>query len=193
MAQFILSSVPANEPTPDLPKHSWAYRRIALPILALLRRGTSPERLAWSLAIGLVVGINPVLGSTTVACLAVAFVLRLNLAASQLTNHLVYPLQVVLLIPFLRLGSRVFGTASLPLSPANLLHSARTHPVALSRQLWAWERHALVVWLGLALIMAPIFAAMLTPVLRRLHTRIEAHQYPLIPDLLPDPLASELD
>ena len=33
--------------------HNWIYRRIALPILALLRMGASPERLAWSIAAGL--------------------------------------------------------------------------------------------------------------------------------------------
>src|ERR1035437_7658931 len=61
--------------------HSWMYRRGVLPILALLRMGATPRRLAWSIAAGLLIGINPVVGTTTVLCLAVAFVFRLNVVA----------------------------------------------------------------------------------------------------------------
>src|ERR1700678_89505 len=98
-------------PTPHPIHHNWIYRRVALPILALLRMGATPEKLAWSIAVGLLIGINPILGSTTILCLAAAFVFRLNIAASQVGNHIVYPLEFLLLIPFIRLGSRVFGTA----------------------------------------------------------------------------------
>src|ERR1700722_18596640 len=90
--------------------HGWFYRRIALPILALLRMGASPQRLAWSIAIGLMVGINPLLGSTTLLCMVVAFAFRLNLAASQLANHAMYPLQLVLIVPFLQVAARLFGS-----------------------------------------------------------------------------------
>ncbi len=187
------TSVPAIEPQPDLPKHTWIYRRVALPVLALLRLGASPERLAWSLAIGFAVGINPILGSTTLACLLVAFLLRLNIAASQLANHIVYPLQLVLLIPFLRLGTSIFRTSPIPLSPSQLLHMARTRPIALSRQLWVWESHALAVWLILALVGAPLIAAALTPLLHRLQVRVEHHQYPLIPESLSEVMANSDD
>ncbi len=156
----------------EAPQHSWMYRTTVAPVLDLLRLGTSPERLAWSLAVGLVIGINPVLGSTTVACLAVAFLLRLNLLASQITNHLVYPLQLFLLIPFLRLGTRVFHAPTIPLSPGQVLHVARTHPIELTRRLWVWESHALLPWLFFAVLAAPLLALLLTPVLRRLHARV---------------------
>src|ERR1700712_1304876 len=106
--------------------------------------GASPEKLAWSLAAGLLIGVNPLIGSTTVLCLLVAFVFRLNVAASQLGNHLVYPLELVLVIPFIRLGSRMFGTAAMPLSAKALLAAARAEPIALTRQLWVWGLHAFV-------------------------------------------------
>ncbi|MCU1323569.1 MAG: hypothetical protein JWM43_3218 [Acidobacteriaceae bacterium] len=164
------------------PQHGWAYRRIALPILALLRRGASPEKLAWSLAAGTLIGINPILGSTTVLCLALAFIFRLNIVASQITNHLVYPLQLILVIPFIRLGSRLFHTAPMPLSAKELLHAARTSPLKLARELWLWESHALVLWVILSAALIPILALVLTPILRRLLVRIQRHEYPLIPE-----------
>jgi uncharacterized protein (DUF2062 family) len=165
-------------PTPV--HHSWLYRRVALPILALLRMGASPQKLAWSIAVGLLIGINPILGSTTALCLAVAFVLRLNIAASQLGNHIVYPFQLVLVIPFIRLASRIFHTAPIPLSPGELLRSAREHPIALSRQLWLWEWHAFLLWTILAVFAIPTIALTLTPLLRRFLERVEHHQYPIL-------------
>ena len=160
--------------------HGWLYRRLLLPALALLRMGATPETLAWSIAVGLMIGINPLLGSTTFVCLAVAFACRLNVAASQLANHVVYPLEIVLVIPFIRLGSRLFHTAPLPLTLSSLLHAARANPLALTRQLWMWEWHALAVWAVVAVMGAPLLALALTPLLGRLLVRVERHQYPVI-------------
>lgn len=161
--------------------HNWIYRRVALPIFALLRMGASPQKLAWSIAVGLLIGINPILGSTTVFCLAAAFALRLNVAASQLANHLVYPFELLLVIPFIHIGTIVFHTEPIPFSARTLIHAARTSPVALTRQLWQWEWHAFMLWLGLAVVTVPMIALAITPPLRRLLIRIEHHQYPIIP------------
>jgi uncharacterized protein (DUF2062 family) len=145
--------------------------------------GASPEKLAWSIAAGLLIGINPILGSTTLLCLALAFIFRLNVAASQLGNHIVYPLELLLIIPFIHAASRIFRTAPMPLSANQLLNAAREHPVDLTHQLWLWEWHAFVLWAAIAIITIPIIALTLTPILRRLLNRVRAHQYPVIPNI----------
>jgi hypothetical protein len=152
------------------------YRRIVLPVLSLLRRGASPRRLAWSIAAGLLIGINPVLGTTTVLCFAVAMALRLNIAASQFANHVIYPLQLLLLVPFLQMGSYVFHTEPLPFSTHLLLEEARRDPLNLIRRIWRWEWHALLVWAAIAAVLVPLIALALTPVLRRLSLRLERSQ-----------------
>ena len=164
-------------PTP----HSWIYRRGVLPILALLRMGATPRRLAWSIAIGLLIGLNPMLGTTTLFCLAVSFPFRLNIVAAQIANHAMFPLEVALVIPFIRLGSRVFHTAAMPLSAHLFLELARRSPLALVRQIWLWEWHALVLWAAIALVAVPLIALALTPLLERLLARIQRHQYPIVP------------
>jgi hypothetical protein len=161
--------------------HNWFYRRGVLPILALLRMGATPRTLAWSIAAGLVIGINPVIGTTTLVCLAAAFSFRLNLVASQIANHAMFPLELALVIPFIRLGSRVFHTAAMPLSPRLFFQAVRTAPIALARQLWLWEWHAFVVWAAVSVVAAPLLALALTPVLQRLLARIQHHQYPIVP------------
>lgn len=161
-------------------RHTFLYRRVVLPVLALLRMGASPEKLAWSIALGIVVGLNPLIGSTTLLCLALAAALRLNLAASQLANHVMYPVQIVLIVPFLGLGARVFRTGPIPLSPKLLFHEARMHPWLLVKSLWVWEWHALVLWAVCAAVLLPVIALLITPFLRKLLARVERHQYPVI-------------
>jgi uncharacterized protein (DUF2062 family) len=161
--------------------HGWIYRRAVLPILALLRMGATPRTLAWSITVGLLVGINPIVGTTTVFCLAATLPFRLNLVAAQIANHAMFPLELVLVIPFIRLGALAFHTAAMPLSPHLFFQTARRAPLALARQLWLWEWHALVLWAAIAVVAAPLLVAVLTPILQRMLMRIQRHQYPIVP------------
>jgi uncharacterized protein (DUF2062 family) len=169
-------------PHSDTPvHHSWIYRRGVLPILALLRMGATPRTLAWSIAAGLLIGINPVIGTTTILCLAATFSFRLNLVATQIANHAMFPAELALVIPFIKLGSRVFRTAAMPLSPHLFFKAVRTAPLTLARQLWSWEWHAFVVWAAVSVVAAPLITLALTPLLRKLQSRIQHHEYPIVP------------
>jgi uncharacterized protein (DUF2062 family) len=174
-------AVGVSDASPDPPHHSWVYRRIVLPILALLRMGATPERLAWSIAVGAVIGVNPVVGTTTVLCLGMAVLLRLNIVAAQIANHAVFPLELALVIPFIRLGARVFRTSAMPITTSVFLQDARSSPIALVRLVWMWEWHAVVVWIVFAAMAAPLIALTLTPVLVRVQRRIQRHQHPFVP------------
>ena len=156
-------------------RHPFVYRKVVLPVLALLRMGASPQKLAWSIALGLVIGVNPLLGSTTLVCLGLALLFRLNLPASQIANHLMYPVEVALLYPFLRLGAFVFRTGPIPVAPRALFDQVRSHPWPLIKSLWLWEWHALVLWALVAAVLLPVIAAILTPLLQRLLVRAESH------------------
>ncbi len=155
---------------------SFFQRRLITPILDLLRMGATPEKLAWSLAVGLVIGVNPLLGSTTLVCLLVALVARLNMVASQIANHLVYPLEIALFFVFIRLGDLLFHTGHLPLEGHALIHEARVHPIETTRLLWSWEWHALLVWAAFAVLAIPLLATLFTPPLRRLHHRLHSQK-----------------
>ena len=70
-----------------------------------LSQGISPRRLALTLALGFAVGCIPVVGIPTVLCAGLALVLRLNLPAIQMANYAAMPLQLILIVPFVRLGA----------------------------------------------------------------------------------------
>ena len=161
-----------------LEQASFFRRRVIEPLLQLLRIGATPHRLAWSIAIGIVIGINPLLGSTTLVALAAASAFRLNVVASQLGNHLMYPLELLLFPVFLRLGIALFHSPALPLERRALVHAVRFHPWQTTRLLWSWEWHALVVWAVLAVVVAPLLQLALRPALEHMLDRL--HHEPVM-------------
>lgn len=132
-------------------------RKILRPLLCLLRGGVTPRRLAWSLALGIVLGINPSVGLTTLIVVLLAWTLGLNQIASQIGVHTVAPLHLLLFIPFIQLGVHLFHTRRLPLNRQQLEHLSH-HPWTLFREIWQWEWHALIVWGIVAAIIMPLLA-----------------------------------
>jgi uncharacterized protein (DUF2062 family) len=147
-------------------------RKIIQPILDLLKQGITPEKIALSIAVGVALGVFPVLGSTTALCAAAALLLRLNLPAIQIVNWLVYPLQVLLLLPFIRIGEAIYQAAPLPLNTTQLLALVRAGAWAATKQLWRSGIHAITAWALLAPLGALLIYMVLAPLLRRaqLHT-----------------------
>ena len=148
------------------PSRNFFRRRLIEPILELLRQGVTPEKIALSLAFGLGVGIFPVLGVSTILCTLIAIVLRLNLPAIQLVNYLASPLQLALIIPFVRLGEHLLGVPPQPLSISEgfrIMGEGVLHSIVV---LWDAIVHAALGWIvigpfiiyGLYLVFRPLLA-----------------------------------
>ena len=148
-------------------KHGFFYQRFVTPLLNLLRQGVTPEKLALSVALGVVLGLFPMLGTTTTLCALTALVFRLNLPAIQIVNYCVYPLQIALLFPLFRAGEALFGATHLPFSLPQIYAMARVNPWGSIAALWTTTWHAIVVWCLLAPVFAAILYMMLAPLLRR--------------------------
>jgi uncharacterized protein (DUF2062 family) len=150
--------------------------KILRPLLRLLRGGITPRRLAWSLALGIVLGINPSVGLTTLIVILLAWTFGLNQLASQIGVHTVAPIHLLLFIPFIQLGVHLFHTRRLPLTRHQLEHLTH-HPVILVHSIWQWEWHALIVWAVLAAIAMPLLALYLRRALVLLLRRHKALIY----------------
>ena len=131
--------------------------RMLRPLLRQLRGGVTPRRLAWSLAVGIVIGINPSVGVATLLVILLAWSFGLNQVASQIGVHAVAPLHLLLFIPFIQLGVYLFHTRRLPMSWRQLEHLSH-HPVRFFQSIWVWEWHALVVWAIIAAAAMPLLA-----------------------------------
>ena len=152
-------------------KEGFFRRRIARPILELLRQGVTPEKMAMSLALGVALGVFPVLGTTTALCALAALILRLNLPAIQIVNYFVYPLQIALLIPFFRMGEKLFSVPHLPLSITQIVAMAQASFWGATRFLWTTIWHSIVAWCLIAPVFVAVEYGILVPLLRRVVRR----------------------
>jgi len=131
-----------------------------------LRRGISPRRLALTLALGFAIGCLPVVGLPTLVCAALALLLRLNLPAIQAANYAVMPLQLVLIVPFARLGQWLFASGRTNALAASELRT--TAPLTLALHFAALAAHAMLAWLLVAGPAVALMTVTLTLVLRRI-------------------------
>lgn len=153
-------------------------KRLVRPILQLLTQGITPEKIALSLAFGIVLGVFPVLGTTTLLCLIAALAFRLNLPAVHLVNFLVYPLWFALLIPFIRVGERLFGVPPLAMTGSQMLALAHANFLHSISVLWLTALRAAAAWMLVGPIGIIVLYLMLLPIIRRmarLHLLSHAH------------------
>jgi len=147
--------------------------RLFAPFLELLRQGMSPEKISLTIALGIILGVTPVLGSTTLLCTLAAVALRLNLPAIQLVNGAVYPLQLILLIPFYKMGAWMFHANTSTISLQGVAALIRAGLWYAVQSLWLVTLHALVAWMALGLVATALLYALLIVVVRELWRRVD--------------------
>src|SRR5688572_9720678 len=147
-------------------------RRLADPLMTLLRQGVTPRELALCLALGTAIGLIPILGVSTALCALVALLLRLNMPAIQLVNYLLTPLQVVLIIPLLRFGEHLVGAPRFPITLESGLALLSQGVIDAIRILASAIAHATLGWLVVAPLLAFVLFRVLEPVLRHLRQEL---------------------
>ena len=141
--------------------------RVIDPIMGLLRQGVSPQKIALSVSLGGVLGLFPVIGATTALCLVAAFALRLNHVAIQAVNYLMYPAQILMLIPFMHAGQAVFGSETTPIGIEQLRASFEAGWWTAFVDLWQLTLYAIFAWTVAAVPFAAVIYLVFLPVLRR--------------------------
>jgi uncharacterized protein (DUF2062 family) len=151
-------------------------KRVDAVIVQQLTQGLSAEKIALTVAVGLCIAVNPVIGTTTLGCFVAAWALGLNQPIIQTINWSSYVLQLLLIFPFIRLGEWIFRAAPERRSFGELAAMTKAHPLDALATLGATILHAVVAWLLVApLIVAAVYFAM-RPLLRALARRVASAQ-----------------
>jgi uncharacterized protein (DUF2062 family) len=150
---------------------SWIYRKLLHPFVLLLKQGMSPEKIALTVALGISIGVIPVIGSTTMLCTLAALTLRLNLPAIMLVNGVVYPMQLTLIVPFLRAGAWLFRVEGPKLTITQIFKMIRANAWHATIALFSATMHALVVWLVAGCLAASLVYLVVVTLLRRFWVR----------------------
>lgn len=146
----------------------WLGRRVRDPLVAELRQGATPEGLASSIAVGTAIGLLPFLGTTTVLCALAGRLFRLNHVALQVTNYLLYPAQIALIVPFVRLGEALTGAEPMPIDPSTVVAAFAESPSDFLATFGMAGVHAFLAWALVTPAAALLLRRLLLPALRRL-------------------------
>lgn len=129
------------------------HRKLFQPFFDLLRQGITPEKLALSIVFGVLIGIIPILGATTILTALIAVRLKLNMPAIQAINWFIYPVQLILFIPFLKAGSFFLPNIEISFTIEQISHLIKNDFWLAAKQLWLANLVGLVIW---ALISVPL-------------------------------------
>jgi len=146
---------------------NFLQRRVIKPLVKLLRQGVTPEKLALSLALSATLAVIPAFGWSVWLCGLAGLAFGLNLPAMQAVNYFLYPAQVALLLPFFRLGEKLFRTPHLPLSISQIVSMAHANLWVAIKLLWNTTWHAVVVWALLAPFAIGLIYFVLLPIFRK--------------------------
>ena len=142
--------------------------KITKAVLSLLKEGMGYRKVALCIALGIVLGIFPVIGTSTLLCTVVALALRLNLPIIQIVNYAVYPLQIVLLAPFFGVGSWLFGGQRELNFATEMIALMQNDPWGSIIRLWNLILYAVGAWMLVSPFIVIISYHALKPVIRNL-------------------------
>lgn len=159
-------------PAPSAPRSFWR-RRVVDPVVALLTQGVTAEKIAQTLAVGAVCSLFPFFGTTSLLNLGVGLALRMNQPILQAFNQLLGPVQVVMILVYVRMGEWIWRAGESRFTVGEVLRTFREESfVEFLNRFGVAGLHALTAWLITApLLLAAVYYP-LRPVLHRLARRI---------------------
>jgi hypothetical protein len=133
---------------------NWIRRRVLLPIRIALKGGISQQRLATSLTLGVLIGLIPFYGFTTLLVGIVALSFRLDFVIMQIVHYIVHPIQIVLLIPFLKAGNIFIAKNPVDFTIKEYIVLFKTNFWMALGEFWKLNLSAIIVWFILSI---PLF------------------------------------
>lgn len=77
--------------------------------IKLFKQGLTPKELAQSIIVSVLIATIPILGVSTFIITAVSLRTKLNLPIMIAISYLMWPVQILLIIPFIRAGEFIFS------------------------------------------------------------------------------------
>lgn len=140
----------------------WLRRKVRDPLVAELRQGATPEAVSAAVVVSFAIAILPIVGVTTLICLAAGRMFRLNHVVMQIVNHASFALQLAFMIPFMRLGEMITGARHIDLTPKAIIDEFNRSFPDFFEKFWMAYVHGLIGWV----ITVPLACWLLNFILR---------------------------
>ncbi len=125
--------------------------KILIPFRLVPKEGLSPEKLAFSVTLGIVSGIFPVIGLTTVLSIFLTMLFRQNLLVVQSVQWILALAQVLLIIPFMQFGAYILNVQAFHINLAQINHAFQPGVLSGIKTVGIFHLYGILTWLILVI------------------------------------------
>ena len=126
-------------------------KKILIPFQLVPKDGLTSEKLALSVTLGIVSGIFPVLGMSTLLSLILTMLFRQNLLIVQSVQWILALAQILLIIPFMQFGAYVLNAHTLHISMAQINHAFQPGMISGIKTVGIFHLYGILTWLILVI------------------------------------------
>lgn len=156
--------------SPSSSRSFW-QRRVVEPLVAQLTQGVTPDKLAATFAVGTACSLFPIFGFTTLLNLGVGLRLRLNQPILQTLNQLLGPVQLVMIIVYMRTGEWLWRATETRFTVGEMLRVFHEASLGEFVRRFGWAGvHAFSAWALTAPVLIATLYFGLLPFMRRFVT-----------------------
>jgi uncharacterized protein (DUF2062 family) len=125
--------------------------RVLIPFRLVPKDGLTPEKLAFSVTLGIISGMFPVLGMTTVISIVLTMLFRQNLLIVQAVQWILALVQVLLIIPFMQFGAYILHAQALHINMAQISHAFQPGMISGIKTVGIFHLYGIFTWIILAI------------------------------------------
>lgn len=148
-------------------KRFWRDRVVGL-IHTQLTQGFTPQKISLTIALGCGFGIFPIFGATSTLCGIAGLALKLNQPVIQLINWLISPLQLSLILVFVRIGEWLVRAQPVSFSIPELFRKFHESPAKFMQEFGLTGLHGIIAWAVITPFFASLIYFLLLPALKKM-------------------------
>ena len=125
--------------------------KILIPFRLIPKEGLTAESLAFSVTIGIIAGIFPVIGTTTIISILLTLIFRQNILIVQSVQWLLGLAQIILIIPFMKFGAFILNQNAIPINIHQINLAFQPGFLYGIRTIGVFHLYAILTWIILAI------------------------------------------
>lgn len=126
-------------------------QKILIPFRIIPREGFTPEKMALSVTIGIIAGLFPVIGFTTMLGIVLTAAFRQNLALVQSVSWLLSLVQLLLIIPLMRMGAMLWNQENINITIGQIELAFQPGILSGLQTIGVFHLYGILAWIILAI------------------------------------------